>query len=373
MLWEIPNASTSFSGFNPLNVGYTFTKPIITKTAAYGWVVIVASGYNNGSGADNSGGNGLGYLWVLNARTGAILQQISTGAGSPGAPSGLTHLAGWADNGNTDNTTTYVYGGDLEGNVWRFDLTDATSPINYPVQRLAKLRSGNSASSTPQPITTVPELGEVSPGGKRYIYVGTGQYMGTTDVDTNQTQSMYGLIDDLSVPSSGDVIPDPIRGGSPAPLVQQTLTVSGTTRTLSSNTLTTSNKGWYIDLPGCSVGSCPSSGSKGSERINTDPALANGTLVFTSNIPNSADPCAPGGSSYFNFVDFKTGGQISGTTSASNFLGNALASRPILIKLPSGAVKALIRLSNATTNAQNVPQPPNTATPKRIMWRELTQ
>jgi hypothetical protein len=48
-------------------VGYSFGKPVIVKTAAKGWVVLVASGYNNG-------GDGKGYLFVLDAKTGAVIK-----------------------------------------------------------------------------------------------------------------------------------------------------------------------------------------------------------------------------------------------------------------------------------------------------------
>lgn len=368
VLWEFPNSSTSAT--IKANIGYSYGKPIITKTAAYGWVVLVTSGYNNGTGTDNSGGDGHGYLWVLNARTGDVLQTIDTGVGSAAAPSGLAHIAAWTDNGDIDNTVTYAYGGDLLGNLWRFDLTDDTGGIVYTKQRLATLRTDTTTSSTTnfQAITTVPELASININGveKRFIYVGTGKYLGSTDVDNNQTQSVYGLIDDLSTPASTDVITDPVRSN----LVAQTLSTSGATRVATTNTIDfTTKKGWYIDLPGCAVGSC----TKGSERVNTDPALALGMLIFTSNIPNSTDPCSPGGSSFLNAIDYKTGGAITGSSWASISLGNVLASRPVIIKLPSGSVKALVRTSDANTQKIDLPTPPSTATPKRVTWRELTE
>ena len=33
-------------------------------------------------------------------------------------------ISAWADSARTDNTTTQVYGGDLYGNLWRFDIND---------------------------------------------------------------------------------------------------------------------------------------------------------------------------------------------------------------------------------------------------------
>lgn len=355
VLWEFPNSATSATVKN--NIGYSFGKPVIVKTAAEGWVVLVTSGYNNG--ADTSG-DGHGYLFVLNARTGDLIKAIDTGVGSSADPSGLAQIAAYVENGDIDNTGTYVYGGDLMGNVWRFDLT-AANANSWNVKRLAVLKD---SSSNTQPVTTVPELSKITINGsdKRFVYVGTGQYLGDTDVATTGTQTMYALVDDLSSPAgSTPVISDPTRSN----LQQQTLSldVSGTTRTATNTTVDfATKKGWYVDMP--------ASG----ERINTDPAIALGALVFTSNIPSS-DVCTPGGSSWLNILDYKTGGKLTDSTVlwSSTYLGNALASRPVLIKLPSGAVKALVRKSDATTITTGVPLPSSSTTGKRVSWRELLE
>ncbi|MDP2879424.1 MAG: PilC/PilY family type IV pilus protein, partial [Sulfuricella sp.] len=353
VLWEFPNSATHATV--KTNIGYGFGKPIIVKTAGYGWVALVTSGYNNG--ADTSG-DGHGYLFVLNARTGALIEAIDTVVGSSADPSGLAQIAAYVENSDIDNTVTYVYGGDTKGNVWRFDLT-ATNSNSWGVKRLAVLKD---ASNNTQPVTTVPELAKITINGadKRFVYVGTGQYLGDTDVATTGTQTMYGLIDDLSSPAgSTPVIADPTRNS----LQVQTLTASGTTRTATNTTVDfATKKGWYVDMP--------ASG----ERINTDPAIALGALVFASNIPSS-DVCTPGGSSWLNILDYKTGGKLTGSTVtwSSTYLGNALASRPVLIKLPSGVVKALVRKSDASTITTDVPLPSSSTTGRRVSWRELLE
>jgi type IV pilus assembly protein PilY1 len=280
VLWEFPNSATDST--LKLNIGYSYGKPVITKTAAYGWVVLVTSGYNNGTGTDNSGGDGHGYIWVLDAKTGNVLNTIDTGVGTTGDPSGLAHIAAWADNADLDNTATYVYGGDLKGNLWRFDLTDSTGTIIYTARKLAVLKN---ASGVTQPVTTVPELASIAVSSaltKRFVFVGTGQYLGDSDVTTTQTQTMYGIVDDLST-ASDPVIANPTRDS----LVAQAFTTSGTTRTVSNNTVDyTTKKGWYIDLPITG------------ERVNTDPALALGALFFTSNIPSSAADCRLHGNAF---------------------------------------------------------------------------
>lgn len=364
VLWEFPNSVTSATLRNAakLNTGYTFGKPVIVKTAAKGWVVLVTSGYNNGTNAGDSGGDGLGHLFVLNPKTGDLIADISTPActATPvSTPCGLAQISAYVENSDIDNTTDFVYGGDLMGNVWRFNFT-GNSVASWSVAKFAVLKDG---SGVTQPITTTPELAKDTIGGStyRFVIIGTGQYLGSTDVPgtgqnshATQTQTMYGLVDTTTA-----ALPDPLRSS----LQVQTLTTSGSNRTVTSNTVDfTTKKGWYVDLPDTG------------ERANTDPALALGALIFTTNIP-SATICVPGGSSWEYFLDYKTGGLITNSTVpwSGISLGNSLSSRPVLIQLPNGKVVALVRKSDASTVAQVVPVPPGSASGRRVTWREIVQ
>jgi len=348
-LWEFPHSGTPAA--DSKNAGYSFGAPIVAKTRAFGWVVLIASGYNNGA---DTGGDGLGHLYVLSPISGEILAQLATTAGSSGTPSGLAYLTAFALSGSVDATIEQVYGGDLLGNVWRFDLSSADS-ATWTVRKLAALVDG---SGTAQPVTTRPQLATVttSAGIKRFIFVGTGRYLGDSDVATTGTQTMYGLIDDL-----GDA-PEitPLRSN----LQQQILGAGDTAeeRKITSPAVPdySVKKGWYIDLPATG------------ERIDTHPALALEVLAFTSNIPSS-DPCKPGGSSWFNVVDATTGAvpAYGGITWESKFLGEALASRPVLIQLPSGEIKAIIRKSDVTTTVKTVVPAGSGAGGRRISWREI--
>ncbi len=349
VLWEFPNVLTSPTV--AANQGYSYGRPILTKTAAAGWVVLVASGYNNGS---TTGGDGQGHLFVLNARTGALIRDISTGVGSAGSPSGLAKLSAYAANAAINNTTDFAYGGDLQGNVWRFDLTGASS-AGWSVTKLATLVDG---SGNPQSVTTEPQLSEITRSGTshRFVYVGTGTYLGDSDVATTNTQSMYGLIDDMSATP----LISPLR----SKLVRQTITdLGGGKRQLSTVMIDYATKrGWYVDLN-------LSSG----ERVNTDPQLASTALLFTTNIP-SADACVPGGSSWFYVIDYENGGILSNTTRpaySGTFLGNALASRPTLVQLPNGNIMAPIHLSDGTSPTELVPVPASVVGGRRVFWKEV--
>jgi type IV pilus assembly protein PilY1 len=359
-LWEFTDA----------NMGLSFGRPEITKLANGTWVVLFTSGYNN-----VNPGNGQGYLYVVNAGTGAAISTIGTGVGSATAsvagvcatapcPSGLAQIRAWVDNTRYDNTATKVYGGDLYGNLWRFDINGTFGPAGVEAQLLATLRGPGSPGAV-QSMTAKPELGKVA--GSPVIFVGTGRYLGGSDLNNSEVQSIYAIKDSGGSTSVGSPRADIGATG----FVQQTLTdaTCGTSTfcTAGSNIRTgTSNpvnfatqKGWFVDLPGAR------------ERANTDPQLALGTLAVTTNL---LDPsaCSVGGTSFINFFDYRTGGPIQGANGmVSVFLGNALATRPVQLKFADGTVRSLVRMSDNSWQTPRAPIPPSGIGTRRTSWREL--
>lgn len=302
LLWE-------FDANDEPNLGYTFGNPIVTKKPDGSWVVLVTSGYNNIS--DNSAfyalsstkfkpnnpaqyttGDGRGYLYVLDAISGSKLSEIPTGVGSTGTPSGLAKIKAYADDAEKNNTTTYVYGGDLLGNLWRFNISD-NSKIKF-----AKLE----ASGVAQPITTRPELGNIV--NKRVVFVGTGKYLEVSDlVDTSQ-QTLYGIKDD----ETGTTLVDPR-----ATLVEQTIVPDGANSRKSGtdNAVNfTTGLGWYVDFPDTG------------ERQNVTSQLVLGTLLVPTTVPTSS-ACQPAGYGWFNFLDYKTGTAVNTATDIVSARTNA--------------------------------------------------
>jgi type IV pilus assembly protein PilY1 len=188
-----PAAPKALWEFTDDNLGYTYGNPVITKLKDGTWVVIVASGYNN-----VSPGDGQGRLFILDAGSGAVIQYDQHRRRyMRDTPSGLARIAGWANFPDNNNTTQRVYGGDLLGNLWRFDINGdipvTVDPPVYDAQRLAKLVD---ADGVAQPITSKPELGKV--GSHPVVFVGTGQLLGSDDLVTAQQQSLYAIKDRLT-------------------------------------------------------------------------------------------------------------------------------------------------------------------------------
>jgi type IV pilus assembly protein PilY1 len=349
LLWEICSDSSLCSS-SEANMGLSFGNPVVTKRASDGkWVALLTSGYNN-----VSPGDGIGYLYVVDIQNGTVLNRVSTGVGSSTAPSGLARVSAWVREPNTDNTALYVYGGDLEGNIWRFDLS-ASPPA---VLRLATLRD---SASKPQPVTTRPELGLIQ--GHRVIYVGTGRLLGVTDLQDPATLSPAGTwsyrTSMYAIKDGGSALGDLRASGT---MIQQTVSdIDAARRTTTKTAVDWSTKnGWFVDLP--TTG----------ERINIDPQLVLGTLVFASNIP-STNACTAGGSSWLYQLDFRTGGYVATSTDhASGWLrSSTLTVGNVIVQLSDKSLKNISTGADGTKDVREINTDSTNTTVRRIGWREI--
>jgi type IV pilus assembly protein PilY1 len=352
-LWEFAASPTCFSStnkFSDCDLGYSYGNPVITKLASGKWVVMVTSGYNN-----VSPGDGQGYLYILDAMTGEILNKIGTGAGDTTTPSGLAKIRNWVSGTpSVNNTTDRVYGTDLMGNIWRFDLTSTTPTV-------ALLATTKDSTGVAQPITVRPELAEVGSPPVPYVYVATGEYLGPTDVGNTQVQSIYAIKDTLS----STAIPD-LR----AALTQRTMTTVGSDRFTCTGPQQTAGdptcspnvtNGWYVDL------------IDSGERVNVEMKLQLGTLVVASNVPGNT-ACEPGGYSYKNYFDYATGLSPAGATQpVGSKLSSALAVGINVIRLPDGRIVVIGMDSSGTPQTFDAPIASGAPSGKRITWREITQ
>lgn len=367
--------------FTHTNMGYTYGNPKIAKLKNGTWVVLVTSGYNN-----ISTGDGQGHLFVINAATGSLEASvnttgiISTSAGSTGSisgicttapcPSGLSKIAAQVMNPATNNTVVAVYGGDLYGNLWRFDVNGDIGATGYDAQLLATLRG---PTGNIQPITTKPEVGLV--GGATVVFIGTGKYLGGSDASSSTVkQTIYGIKDPLSTGTTPNtaIFANPrsistfvgqvqTQGTCPDNAPPSLCSAGEIVKQVASPRAVNfaTDTGWYLDL------------GEG-ERANTDPTLALATLGFTTNVPESS-ACTVGGFSFRYFLDYRTGAPVSTSTGnvIGSKLGNALATRPVYVRLPNNTVVELTRTSDGVTITSNVPIGAGASTTRRTSWREL--
>ncbi|WP_455374914.1 pilus assembly protein [Kaarinaea lacus] len=321
ILWEFTEADDG--GVGNSDLGYSYSQPLIAMSNAESggekrWVAIFGNGYNSTS---TDGDAHLYILFIEGGQDGTWTVntdfiKISTGYGKAESsdtttPNGIGGVRGIDSDGN--GTVDYVYAGDLQGNLYRFDLTGTTATswnTSPTVLFKARYAAGNGfPRNTVQPITKRPIVTR-HPGGTGYIVIATtGSWMTNDDTTDYSTQSIYGIWDDMSVD------PEVTMNSVTNQLVEQVFTnhVSlehgFTVRTLTNNPVVWKNtgadsdkvKGWYIDLD---------AGYAGERAVRN--LQMRGDIVFVNTvIPRSATACSIESGGFELAFDPYTGG--SGT------------------------------------------------------------
>jgi len=252
ILWEItptkvnyatpqvyPSTATASAYYN---LGYVYGTPLIGKIDNGGTqqdVIIVGNGYN-----DNSSGDYQAYLFVIDAATGKLVTKIladtiATTNGSAASPNGLFNPV--ALDTDADGNIDLVYAGDLNGTMWKFDLSSTTVSVWSASVLLT--------TSPVQPITSTPGVA-VHPNGGYMVAFGTGAILATANTSDASVHYVYGIWDRPAAYAANDVL-------LTQTLAERSYTYSGTTtrvRRSSANAPTwtagaANHKGWKVALP----------------------------------------------------------------------------------------------------------------------------
>lgn len=337
VLWE----------FTDSDMGYSYSTPTIVRsnavsvtdasnsTATQGFAVIFGNGYNSPSGQP--------IFYAVNASTGAEIAKINlctatgvpTTACSSSAADGLSSVTAANSSGLVGVPQDMVYAGDLQGNLWAINISNA-QPSKWTVKLLFQARD---SSSNAQPITSAPSvtLNPNFPGmnGQSYlglmVYFGTGMFLQTTDLTSTKTQSFYGVWDNTS--DFSNYTSNPSLPYTRSNLIQQTISLGSYTVNsvstpaifstsypvnLSYASITYTNpptdplpltnpeppkEGWYFDLsPLASSTSAPA------PRVFNASEVESGGVLFAVNIPpNSTSTSCGTPTSYLMNVMYGSG------------------------------------------------------------------
>jgi type IV pilus assembly protein PilY1 len=251
------------------------------NSTSYKWFVAVSSGYNNYID-DGFSGDGRQALFLLSldkqsndpwVKDGNYFR-VMTGTPDTSKANGLAN-PGFEETLFGD--VRYMYAGDLQGQLWRFDFSfglNATSVATAvrggaAPQPLFIAKSG----AVRQPITISPQVVPALDYGFMVTF-GTGKFVEPTDSQTTSTQSLYGVWDPLGNTAAQFNI-------ERSSLYQRTMLDNATTSvsTLSGNAtytfgLTNPNyRGWFFDL------------SLPRERVAVEGATAFEFVAFNTTIP----------------------------------------------------------------------------------------
>jgi type IV pilus assembly protein PilY1 len=177
--------------FTDSDMGYTYGRPMLAKTRATGdmWLMVVTSGYNSSTG--------VGKIFFVDAKTGGKIfkKEMSTGFIGPDGQAGLAHVAGYTQDFR-NQLIDQIYGGDLYGNLWRFDVSNSDDS-KWTVGLFATLTD---SGGNPQPVTTPPQIEvDLANGIDRWVFIGTGRLLDDSDLTdatiANQEQTFYAIRD----------------------------------------------------------------------------------------------------------------------------------------------------------------------------------
>ena len=219
---------------------------------------------------------------------------------------------------NGDRKADVVYAGDLKGNLWKFDLSKTTAANwgvalgGYPLFTATTGVSG----SPRQPITSAP-VWQAHPNGGVVVVFGTGRNVTDADRTDVATQSVYGIHDkSVATFGTGGAITSISNGGvvsGRSLLQQQTFSAASTAETstgqslwtLSSNAVSDTQRGWYVDLTKFS-----------GERVLDNPSWYQGNLIDVKTViparasnllEESCEPASSGEQGYMLTVDATSG------------------------------------------------------------------
>jgi type IV pilus assembly protein PilY1 len=279
------------------NLGFSMSRPMIVPTRDSNWKVIFANGPNSK--------NGTASLIAVDPENPSDIKVIDTGAklSTTSTDNGLFGVALLPD---ANGVTEAAFGGDLMGNMWKFDLSSGDLSKWVVDYKNAPLVRVVDAAGKAQPITSTPTLGtnpekKITKGGVNVdatmVYFGTGKYYEATDPRDTQVQTVYAIADVESMIFTTDA--DRKSKLQVKEITGQSAINGVLTRTISNDASVfdgdnqtvqmvdwSKKNGWFMDLK---YGT-----ASGGERVISKPLLVFDRLIFPTFIP-STNQCVPGG------------------------------------------------------------------------------
>lgn len=388
-LWEFDDAS---------DMGYSYAQPTIVKMNDGSWAAIFGNGYNSV--------NERPVLFIVNAITGALIQKIILNA-TTGASNGLSTPAVVDKDG--DFVADYIFAGDLQGNMWKIDVTANSSSSWRSFYRSGStnkpLYKATDDSGVAQPITQRPEIGDQPTGQGGYmVYFGTGRYVAATDNTpaASPVHTFHGVWDRNTTTS--ETVPNTAsaavaRTRLRAQTIGTATVATQTVRSVTNNTIdvwddsgsgcnttgTTRCMGWRVDLL------TAASSTLGEMSVSNSVLLGGGLprIIFTTLIPTNV-ACSFGGTSWLMELNPVNGGRlpdqvfdvngdglvdsadmISGTTPVAGIGSDiGIMPEPVIVRDPANK-RDLKLVAGSSGTVKSIKNYVNKSSGGRQSWRQL--
>ncbi|WP_028444663.1 pilus assembly protein [Chitinimonas koreensis] len=274
-----PLALLEYGAADDVNVGHVFGAPQYATLQDGNLAIVFGNGHN---AADYKGRLYILYLTRSAGKWSGSKKVIETNAGSAAAPAGLAQPVIVRD---AAGRAKYAYAGDMQGNLWKFDLSTASAADWKVAFGGNPLYVAKDAAGTRQPITAQPQVvtkGTDSPD--IWIAFQTGKYLEKADTlaTASQVQTAYVIKEQATAITS-----------SRTQLTAQGVaaeSADGYDRTTSTAPDSQRNDlvGWYFDFP-----------DRGERGVSAPSILLTRKepyVLFPSMVPadTTVDACAPG-------------------------------------------------------------------------------
>ena len=288
LLWEVNDTDTGFG-----NLGNVLNPPQSGYLPNGKWVTVFGNGYYSAAGVAS--------LFLVDALTGALVQEISTATGSATNPNGLGGVTLVRD---ANRVIIAALAGDKLGNMWKFDLRSSVANGG----KLA-FKNGQPLFTTVgnQPFSGAPAWRPLQ--GGMLVTAATGFLVEASDPANTSTQSIYGVLDKTVIGGDETTTFTVPVDMSKLQLQTSSSTVSATNSvadfyTVSKNTVNyATQSGWKLDLS-----------FEAGQRNISDVLNFNQTILVTTVVPPtqnaSVEACAKSESApgYVYLIDAETGG-----------------------------------------------------------------
>ena len=225
---------------------------------------------------------------------------------------------------NGDGDARVAYAGDLQGNLWRFDLSAMTA---------RRIFSARGADGVAQPISHAPRVVH-APGGGYLILFATGKLLEESDLlpSSFAQQSVYAIHDNPAAAADGVITRQQLAARTLAPSAGG-FVIKGASAVLSGPG---AKRGWYFDFP--------NAGTSGERGASTPFSIA-GAVAIASLLPGPAKEA--GLTARLYLLDALTGFAYDGAAGKADKATGQLAA--------IDATRALLMVDTGVSKGQRTP------------------
>ncbi len=322
-----------------------------------------------GNGVSSTNGKAVLYILFVDGPSSSGVWTAGTHyvkiVADSGSGNGLMQPA-WLDS-DGDGIADTIYAGDLQGNLWKFNVSSTTTSSWGVSYSGTPLYVAKDSANARLPITSVP-IAQFHPQGGQVVAFGTGKSIVSGDFpQTGRTFRIFGIWDKPVYASSTSSIPSGL-----SELQTRTWAINSSNNLYQTSTTSidwTTKKGWYMNIPYSSgmVISNPEYSKDGSKDIAIP-------LIYPADTANSCNGGSVGVYTQFNPITGLLSADIFGTGISSGngvTVGITLSDQRFRLAEDSTArcgaglnCQRIIGQTVDKTTSRNTTQ-------SRIFWREI--